>query len=457
MLVIDQKPKFSEPVFAGLKQLNTIEGKEPAKQVQAIDKAENGLWDKAQSIAEWVCSRESTYRSALDLVGWELPSLLAASTRNIYSFAEAVFMSVIGFVPIVTAPSITKFFGSVLSKFYLDKEDHDQASKYLLFQLNDLDDAKTVKAGIERMKHEEPEDCSFMMDLNKNKEEKVQFYANKSKELTKFFKDLKVDDTKRKKIKALKKAVIQAESFVESFIWGGYYFFNRMFRKYVLKQDRFTGTKAYESDEEAKKNSDSSELSMFQKFGILGSMLSGPLVNKFLLDKVEDTEAVAKSPWLKTIKSQWDMTHGVFPKLGLLFSYVQIPATFGQMFAAQGKNELTENIMRQFTMVPSWWFGHQLTNGVLAKNADKKLSEKFSKNGILVEPQDLHKIAPDPAKIQHILKATKANPELEKEARKEHAKALYKGFGLHAMLVFGARMLMNWFTKFRVTRGILKS
>lgn len=265
---------------------------------------------------------------------------------------------------------------------------------------------------------------------------------------------MKINDKKREQIKALKKAVILGESFVESFIWGGYYFFNRMFRKYVLKQDRFTGTKGYESDDEAKNTGDSSSMKLWQKLGVLGAMLSGPAANKFLLNKIEDKEALSKTPWLQTVKNQWDMTHGVFPKLGLLFSYVQLPASIGQMFAAQGPNELLENIMRQFTMVPSWWFGHKLTNGVLAKQADSKLKEKFGVDGILVEPENLHKKAPEPAKIQHILKSVKANPDLEKEARKEHAKALYKGFTFHALLLFLARMSMNWVTKLRVTKKL---
>lgn len=178
MSSIAQKPLFSEPVLSGL-----VSGKTNYRK-DSPNKTETKFWDKAQSIAEWVCSRESTYRTALDLVGWELPSLLAASTRNIYSLAEAAFMSTLGFLSIVAAPNLTKLMGKFLSNFYLDKEDRRLASKFLLFQLNDLDDQATVEKSIERMKHEEPEDCSFMMDLNKDKPEKVDFYKKRAENLT---------------------------------------------------------------------------------------------------------------------------------------------------------------------------------------------------------------------------------------------------------------------------------
>jgi hypothetical protein len=421
---------------------------------EALSSNPQDLWDKIQPIAEWVCSRESTYRSALDLLGWELPSMLAAATRNIYSFAESVFMAGMGFTMVVAAPKLTGFMGHTFAKTYLNKEEQKDVDSLMLFQLNDLDDNTTIDKAIKRMSVEEPEDCTFMMDLFKDNKEKVNYYENKAKNITSFLNDVKVDDSLRQRLIKLKKAVIVGESAVEGFVWGGYYFFNRLFRKYVLKQDRFTGTKAYESDDDAKKTGDDSKFKPWQVAGTIFSMLLSPLFNFWALKKTDDKEAVAKSPWLKTIKNQWDMTHGVYPKLGLLFSYLQMPVSIGQMFAAQGQNELIENVMRQFTMVPSWWFGHKLTNGVLAKFADNKLVQNFgeSARGTLVEAEELHKFAPEPAKIQHILKHTKdLQLELKQAARKEHTKSLTLGFGLHTLMVFGARLLMNFITKLRVT------
>lgn len=463
-------------MITALKTPNTLEQR-PIAPVQnfsveqEIDQAPNfqlntettkpkDLWDKIQPIAEWVCSRESTYRSALDLLGWELPSMIAAATRNIYSFAESVFMGAMGFTMVVVAPKLTRLMGHGFSNFYLQGEEKNEVDNLMLFQLNDLDDEATIDKAIKRMSVEEPEDCTFMMDLFKDNKEKVDFYKNKVNNLTEFFNKVEVSDDLRQRLIKLKKATIVGESAVEGFVWGGYYFFNRLFRKYVLGQDRFTGTKAYESDEDAKKTGDDSKFKPWQIAGTVFSMLSSPIFNLWALNKVEDKEAVEKSPWLKTIKNQWDMTHGVYPKLGLLFSYLQMPVSIGQMFAAQGQNELIENIMRQFTMVPSWWFGHRLTNGVLAKSADNKLVEKFGEEarGTLVENHELGRFAPEPAKIQHILKHTKdLNPELKQAARKEHTKSLTLGFGLHALMVFGARLLMNLFTKMRVTSKLAKS
>lgn len=414
-------------------------------------KLENSLWEKAQSIAEWVCSRESTYRSALDLVGWELPTMIAAATRNIYSFAEASLMAAVGFSMVLGAPEITRLSAKVLANFILEKDEQRDLEHLLLFELNDLDSAETVKKAIERIKLEEPEDCSFLAELHQNKPEAVKRYQNKAQNIFDFFSNLEIDESKRERIKKLKKTVILGESAIEGPAWGGLYFMIRLFRKYILKQDRFTGTKGYSNSDEAKRTGDDTEITMLQKIGSLAAMVSAPIANYFLLNKIDDPKNIPKGSWLEIIKSNWDMTHGVFPKLGLLFSYIQIPSTIGQFFTAQGKNELFENIMQQFTMVPSWWFGHQLTNGNLAKLADKKLSAKFGVDrGILVEQKDLEKALPEPAKIQHILKKVKDNPELKKEARKEHAKALYTGFGLHAALVFAARMLMNYVTKLRV-------
>ncbi|MBT6843116.1 MAG: hypothetical protein HOA17_04885 [Candidatus Melainabacteria bacterium] len=414
---------------------------------------ESGLWSKARNLAEIVCSRESIFRSALDLTGWEIPVILANAMRNKYSFAEAVFQGTYAFLTMVMAPYFTKWVGHLAGKSIMKEDEHKDIDKYMLFQLNDLDDQQTLNTGLERIKEEEPEDSLFLSQLYSKNQTKSDYYQNQAEVQKSFFNNLTVDDSKLQRIKKLKRATIQGESFIEGGLWGGLFMASRLFRKYVLKQDRFTGTKAYESDEESKKGTDSSKMAWWQWAGVLGSMISSPILNHFVLNKVEDKEAVAKSPWLKTIKNQWDMTHGVFPKLGLMVSFLMMPVNAGWLFSAQGKNELIEALMMIATMVPSWWFGHRITNGVLAQNADKKLSEKFGvERGILVEPGDLHQATPEPAKIQHVLRKVRHDPKLEKEARDEHAKVLYKGFALHSSMIFGIKLLINQITKWRVAK-----
>ncbi|MDA1020589.1 MAG: hypothetical protein O2962_03490 [Cyanobacteria bacterium] len=414
---------------------------------------ESGLWDKARNLAEVVCSRESIFRSALDLTGWEIPVMLANAMRNKYSFAEAVFQGTYAFLTMVMAPYFTKWVGLLAGKSIMKEDEHKDIDKYMLFQLNDLDDHQTLNKGLARIKEEEPEDKLFLSELYLKNQKKSSNYQQQAQALKSFFDNLTIDDARLQRIKKLKRATIQGESFIEGGLWGSVFLASRLFRKYVLKQDRFTGTKSYESDEESKQSTDSNKMAWWQWTGNIVAMIFSPIANHFILNKIDDKEAVAKSPWLKTIKNQWDMTHGVFPKLGLMVSFLMIPANMGLLFSAQGKNELIENLLMTATMVPSWWFGHRVTNGVLAQREDKKLAAKFGiERGILVEPEDLHQAAPEPAKIQHVLRKVRHDPQLEKEARDAHAKVLYKGFTLHSLLIFSMKLLINQITKWRIAK-----
>ncbi len=416
------------------------------------------LWDKARNVAEIVCSRESIFRSALDLTGWEIPVLIASATRNLYSFTEALFQGSYAFSLMVLAPYFTKWVGQLSGQFIMKEDEKKDIDKYMLFQLNDLDDHQSFQKGLTRIKQEEPEDSLFLAKLYANNQMKANKYENKAKSLTEFFDKLEIDDEKFARIKKLKRAAIQGESIIEGGLWGFMFLANRLFRKYVLKQDRFTGTAQYQSKEESKKTTDSSKMAWWQWAGSIGGIIVSPIVNHFILNKIEDKDAVAKSPWLKTLKNQWDMTHGIYPKLGLMVSFLMLPCNIGMMFSSQGKNEFIENLLTLFTMVPSWWFGHRVTNGVLAKMADNKLSKDFGvEKGILVEPADLHQAMPEPAKIQHVLRKVSHDPKLEKAARDAHAKVLYQGFTLHSLMIFGMRLLINQITKWRVTNQLKKA
>jgi hypothetical protein len=145
------------------------------------------------------------------------------------------------------------------------------------------------------------------------------------------------------------------------------------------------------------------------------------------------------------------MTHGIFPKLGLMVSFVMVPNVLGMLFSSQGRNEFFENLLTTLTVNMSWWFGHHLTNGTLAQQNDAKLAKKHGiERGILIEPQDVNRLIAEPAKIQQILHKVRHNPKLEKDARDMHAKVLYQGFTLHSLLIFGMKMVINQMTKWRV-------
>src|SRR3989338_345351 len=134
---------------------------------------------------------------------------------------------------------------------------------------------------------------------------------------------------------------------------------------------------------------------------------------------------------------------------------------------AQGWYERIERLLRLVTVVPSWWLGHRVTNGLFALSADKQLAKKHNiAPGILVEPEYLkpgendnvfdkiRKKLPEPAKIHHVMKSTEGNKELQGEAEDLHARSLYKGFILHSIFVWLINMGVNYVTKLRVKSAL---
>ena len=424
---------------------------QPSPVINQEENSNPDFWDKAQSLAELVCSRESIFRAALDITGWELPNIVASASRNIYSFYESIFQTALTTVLNVGAPYFTKKVGELVGSRILTEDEKPDLHKYMLFQLKDLEDEESFKRGIQRIIHEEPEDILFNAMLSKQSPEKLEKIKAKAQAIKDFFSKLEYSEDLFNRVKKLKRQVIVGESAVEGIGWGAFLPMIRMFRKHVLGQNRFTGTMKYESDEESKKLGDAGDMKWWQKGGTGFGMVVSPLLNNYLLNKIEDKEAVANSKILQIVKDQWDMTHGIFPKLGLMLSFIQVPATIGRFFSAQGKAELYENMMILGGMVPSWWFGHRVTNGWLAKLADGKFAKKHGiEPGIFLEKKDLDHPAPDPAKIHHVINTTKHDPVIEKDARRKHAQILYGGFTMHSALVFCVRMLINQVTKWRV-------
>lgn len=409
--------------------------------------------NKYEKFAEWLCSRESLFRFGLDITGWVLPSLIGAATRNWYSFAEELFKTGLEFAGMGLATNFAKFGNLISGLIHLNQDERTNLSNYMLFHLNDMDDEKTMMQAAERLKKEEIEDIGFKQALGKDKNSEK--YLPRINEIKNFFENFHANSDQLVRLRNFKKGVILIDSALEGIIWGGYFLYNRLFRKHILGQDRFTGTKAYANDEQSKKIGDSTPMNLLQKLGIGASILAAPVMNWGILKKLDNKEAVAKSPWLQLFKKQWDMTHGIYPKLGLMVSYLWLPVTMSGLVTAQGKSELIEQILVQGVMGSSWFFGHRLTNGVLAKLADNKLAAKHNvAPGILVEHDYLHHPTPEPAKIQHVLKQVQGKPELEKDARQAHASILYKGFALHSALVLAVRLLINMFTQWRVQKEL---
>ena len=446
--------------------MNTISAPNPISIGQTSKR-----WGYFKDLASIVCSRESTYRTALDITAFDLPTMTADAFRGIKKFLESVFEGLCATVSIGLAPIITTYVGKILAKFVLkDKELEKDAINLLKFNMNELRNYDDFKAAIERIKKEESEDKNFVASLYERtgKIDTANKYKEQAKEIQGFCENFQASEELRKKIYKLKKATIIGESFVEGGFWGSYGLLLRLFRKHVLREDRFTGTKGYASDTESEQLGETGDMNLFQKIVGVACIFISPVINSILLTKAEDDRAVKNSKFLSTVREQIDMTHGVYPKLGLLFTWTSIPKWLGAIITAQGWYERVERILKLLTVLPSWWMGHRVTNGLFAKHADNELAKKYNnEGGILVEPDylkpinkedslmsKLEKRFPEPARIQHVINKTEGNKQLQDEAEDKHARCLYKGFAMHSLLVWVINMGVNYITKLRVKHAL---
>lgn len=427
-------------------------------------------WGYFKDFASIVCSRESTYRTALDITAFDIPLIFSDLFRSFKKTLESVLEGLCGTVMVVVAPYITTFVGKIMAKKMLPENMQKDAINYLQFTLPELRDQASFEAATKRIKQEETKDKDFIASLytrtgNDNKAER---YKEEKEKLEKFFDTFETTEEKRKQIYKLKKATIIGESFIEGGWWGGFGLVLRAFRKYVLKEDRFTGTKGYASDAESESLGEAGDLNWFQKTIGTAAIFVSPLLNTYLLTKAEDKEAAKKSKFFKWFSENFDMTHGVYPNLPLLFTITTIPKWISTITLSQGWYERGERILKLLTVIPSWWMGHRATNGLFAKHADKELAKKYNtKEGILVEQKyldpikkddsfiaKLSKWLPEPAKIHHIVKTTEGNAPLQAEAEDLHARSLYKGFAMHSLLVWVINMGVNYITKLRVKHAL---
>lgn len=445
--------KLAQEEFEKLHDLE--EAKTPEQKPEKSEDKKT-FWDKAVHLAEVVCSRESVYRTALEFAAFEVPTMLSQALRNRFSFLESVLQSAIAFNLFAWAPKLTTMTAKAVGSFLLPKEMKKNVEDLMLFSMEDLRDHNDFQKAGKKIVREEVNDNIFLARLFEKSKEKAQYYRDRANNIKEFFGNLNLDKALMEKVRELKKKTIVAESFIEGIGWSSIFILTRLFRKYVLKSG-FTGVKGYMSEEDSKKIGNNEGYNLIQKIGAGLAMISSPLINFLAMTKTKDTKTVKESKFWGVVDRQCDLTHGKFPKLGLLFSFVQVPAIMGRLFNSQGRLELIEQIIHICTVIPSWWLGHRVTNGVLAKRADNKLSEQFGvEKGILVEPEEVGQRFPEPSKIQHILDVTEHNPELREAARQEHAKVFYAGFASHSILVFAMKMMVNWITKLRAKKALEK-
>lgn len=428
----------------------------PRSSERTIDPPQTGIQkitNLAKTYAGIIDSRESITRLILDITAFDIPTICSSATRNWKSFLEGCFESAWSTTSLILAPFMTKTIAWLSSNFILQNDERKHFEKILKFYRGELTDETSFQKGLERILAEEPKDqervARLYSEMKNYKLAKQNLAA--AEEQKDFFTNLQFDHSAIKRFNRLKEATIIGESAVEGCMWGGFGLALRWFRRNILKEDRFTGTKKYLSDKDSKKLGENEEISMMQR--VLGgiAMFLGPSVNSIFMKLTRDKTLVEKSKFLQALSSSLDMTHGLYPRLGLLFTYTTLPKWFSVFSTTQGLDEWLERLMKFCTIIPSWWLGHRIANGSLAAYYDKKLAEKYNVDrGILLEPKYVGKFAPDPAKIHHVLEATEHNAELQKEARGAHAKVLYAGITLHSVGVFLVSMLVNQITKWRV-------
>lgn len=467
--IIKTAPQRQEPGSRGIQDKSSIQSSAEFTEKPNTSKAANKQNQKSKSFwqrlktrainyAKIIDSRESIYRAALDLIAFDIPAALAAATRNLSNFIETSFEMSVSFGLYAIAPFLTTTVSKIVAQFMLPKDLREQVEYLLKFEMKELKSKEAFAEGLKRIKDEEPKDQERIAKLYQelgNQESNVKYYKAKAQECKDFCNKFKTTDKMRELIFRLKRAVIVSESAFEGAFWGAFGFIIRAFRKYALGINRFTGTKGYLSDKDSKKLGEAGDMSKLQKILAIFPIFMSPLVNLFFINKSKDPNLVKQSSFWQTIEKHIDMTHGIFPKLGLLFTYSTLPKWTSAFITAQGWDERIERLIKFLTLIPSWWFGHRATNGYMANRADKHLADKYKVDrGILVEPEYLGRILKEPARIHQVMAKTENNPELRKEATDQHAKIFYKGFSLHSVLMWLIFMAVNKITKMRVLKKL---
>ncbi len=419
-------------------------------------------WPYFRNLASIVCSRESTYRVALDVSGFEIPTVLGDifSLRPLKKIVETLLEALAGGGSIAIAPMATSFIAKILGKFILPANLQKHTLNLLKFSMKEVSDIESLKDSISAVKERESLDKEFVASLYEKTGniQKANRYRTEANGIRSFCDEIKenVSEDLRENIKKIKKASIIAQSTIEGAWWGGWGLMLRGIRKYILKSDSYTGTQGYA--EEA-----GGEMKLWQKVIGVACIFLSPITNLILLNKCDDKEKVKNSKFLQVVKEDFDMTHGVYPKLGLLFSMTTYPKWIGAICGSQGWSEFLERVLTLTTLIPSWWLGHRATNGVFAKNADEKISKKYGiEGGMLVENEFLHsenilsRNLPEPAKIHHVLDTAKERGKnltvhmkdnLVAEVEDEHAKALGLGFLSHSAGIWVIKMAINQIVK----------
>ena len=440
------------------KNLNTSK-KEDNTNKSKIGK--NWLENKLLDFSKIVFSRESTYRGFIDIFAADIPSLAAAACRNWTYFLEDVVKTIASTSMMFAAPLFIKLMIKLRSKEVFNEE-HELKNtvNYMLFSNNDLKDLESFDTARVKITEDEVKDKYRIAELYGLDSKQGQKALSRAKEIKNFMTNYQASDELREKIIKLKDKVTFAEGIVESTFWGLRPLMERLFRRYVLGINRFTGSLKYLSDEEADKLGNQKHFTVTQMMGTVLSIVLSPFLIARGQKIIRDPNKVNETKFNKTMHEQMDLKHGIYPKFGLYAAYSNIPLLISKLFNSQDPFELVEHFVRFCVTFISIFFGDRMTNGVMAKSADKELTEKYGeKPGILYyrnekTPENfiekLNSIFPEAAKYQDIEDKTKHNPELQEEATKKYKSTFFKGFFTHSFGSFLIKYGINMLTQFAV-------
>ena len=427
----------------------------------APKKSRTWLKQKLFDYSKIVFSRESSYRGFINIFASDIPSLAAAACRNWSYFKEDLFKLTSSGMMMFAAPLITKLMIKLRAKdVFENEEDLKNAHNYMLFSNSDLESLESLDKSRMRITEEEIKDKQRIAEFYGKDSRQGKTALDRGNEIKNFMNNFTASEDLRKKIIGLKDKVISSACLVESSFWGLRPFAERLFRKYVLGFNRFTGSLNYLNDQEADKLGNKKTFTLKQMLGTSLSVGLPPLLIKLGLKATKNPQKVQSNEALKIMHSQMDLKHGLYPKLGLYAAFSDIPLLISKFFNAQDPFELIENLIRFTITGISVFLGDRITNGRLAKKEDAKLAEKYQTDpGILYYKNEhsknnwlnnLQKSFPEATKYQDILDKTKDNPELQDEAIQKYHKVFFKGFFSHSIGAFMIKYLTNMLTQLLV-------
>ncbi len=438
---------------------NLIPNAFPESPIEPEHSKKGSLYEKFMDFSKVVFSRESTYRGFVDIFAEDLPNIVADAFRGKAAFLEAIFKSFETTGYIFSVPWVLKQISHLSFSNVFPQLDKSQIDKLMLFSLADLENKETFNQAKQRILKEEINDSDSRSQV-------YQGHAaieNNLNELKSFMNNFNPDDKFVKSIYDLKKNIFMKLSCYTSFIGTLFPILKRLFRKYVLGVDRFVGSMKYLNDKNADKLGNVKGFSAKQILMNITSLLSIPAAFSGFMNF--DKSTIFK-PIFDKLKSKIDTRHSYHPKTGLFVPISSLPYLIGKMVNSQDRFEAFENFTRFTVSVVSLFFGDRATNGVFAKAADKKLSEKHGvEPGILYYKDQegasigglLAGLLPEAAKFNHVLDKTKGNKPLQEEATDLYRKIFYKGFFFHSLGTFLLKLFINWTTKARVSNALAKA